>query len=91
MKLLVVIACSLSFAAAFWFFFCAARHFVQMLQNTKSGTHHSLMNLIPFLIPFIPSIYTEKGQRHLHAFASNALGFLICFGLIAAFFHHYIR
>ena len=75
-----------AFVPAMWFFFRAARHFAQMLTHFRSGRHDLAANLVPFIIPFMPQLFTEQGNVHRRGFVSNLGGFLCCLLFIASMF-----
>ena len=75
-----------AFVPAFFFFFVAAKHFVQMLTHFRSGRHDMVANLLPFLIPFMPHLFTEQGNIHRAEFVTNMGWFLCCFAFIVLVF-----
>lgn len=80
-------SCALvAFVPAFIFFFCAAIHFVRMLGHYRSEKHRLAANLMPFLVPWSPHLFTDQGNAHRIGFNRNMLGFLCCFAFIAGTF-----
>ena len=77
----------LAFIPAFIFFFRSFKHFLQMLNHLKSGRHNTIANFIPFLVPFLPQLFTEEGNIHRSGFINNMALFLCCFAFIALMFN----
>ena len=75
----LVIAAAMAFVPAFYFFIRAAIHFVKMLGHFRSSKHHLGANLVPFLMPWMPQLFTEQGNVHRTAFNRNLLWFACCF------------
>ena len=67
----------MAFVPAIFFFLRASYQFVQMLGHYRSGKHQLAANLLPFLVPFMPQVFTEQGNLHRQAFLSN-LGWSLC-------------
>lgn len=72
-----------TFITALVFFFRAAKHFFDMLSEFRSGRHDFVANLVPFAIPFLSQLFTEKGNAHRIGFLANIFGFICCVGFIA--------
>ena len=85
--LVLILVTITPFAAAIWFFYKAACHFIHMRLNTKGAKQDIAMNLVPLVATFLPSIYTKAGQHHLRRFFGYSFRFLICLGIIVVFLH----
>jgi hypothetical protein len=72
-----------AFIPAVVFLFRAIRHFLGMLSEFKSRRHDFAANLVPFLFPLLPQLFTEKGNAHRRGFLANLFWFLCCGGFIA--------
>lgn len=75
-----------AFVPAIFFFLRASYQFVLMLGHYRSGKHQMAANLLPFLAPFMPQIFTDQGNIHRRAFVSNLLWSLCCAGFIAVMY-----
>lgn len=72
-----------AFVPAIFFLLRACYQFVLMLRHYRSGKHQMVSNLLPFLVPFMPHIFTDQGNIHRRAFVSNLLWSVCCIGFIA--------
>ena len=88
-RYLVVAAAVLAIAAfvpAIFFAIRAATHFIKMWAHTRSARHHAVLNLFPFLMPFLPNMYTDEGNVHRRAFLSSFGAFLFWFAFIVCMY-----
>lgn len=81
-KVLIGVLVIVAFVPAIFFFLRAAYQFVLMLGNFRSGKHEFAANLLPFLVPFMPHVFTEQGNIHRRAFLSNLFWSLCCIAFI---------
>lgn len=75
-----------AFAPAIFFFLRAGHQFFLMLGHYRSGKHEFAANLLPFLAPFMPQVFTDQGNVHRRAFISSLFWSLCCAGFIAAMY-----
>ena len=72
--------------AIIFFFLRAGYQFVLMLGHYRSDKHQMVANLLPFVAPFMPQIFTDQGNIHRRAFVSNLLWSLCCAAFIAVIY-----
>ena len=75
-----------AFVPAILFFFRAVNHFIRMLTHFRSNRHDLIANVVPFLTPFMPKLFTEQGNVHRRGFVLNFSWFICCVGFIALMF-----
>ena len=75
-----------AFVPAVLFFFRAGSHFVKMLTHFRSSRHDLIANLVPFMVPFMPQLFSEQGNVHRRGFVLNFGLFLCCVAFIAAMY-----
>ena len=75
-------------AFVFAFFFCvrAAIHFVRMQTEYRSRRHDVAANVVPFMVLFLPRLFTEQGNLHRRRFLADFGRFLGCGLFIAAMY-----
>lgn len=83
LELAAVALSIIAFVPATFFFLRASYQFVLMLGHYRSGKHQLGANLLPFLVPFMPQVFTEQGNLHRQAFLSNLGWSLCCMAFIA--------
>lgn len=83
LKLAAVALAVIAFVPAIFFFLRAGYQFVQMLGHYRSGRHQFAANLLPFMVPFMPQVFTEQGNIHRRAFLSNLGRSVLCIAFIS--------
>ena len=58
-------------------------HATKMMSHTKSEKHEKRAHLFPWLVPFLPYFFTEKGNYHRRVSGVSLLWSVACFlGLV---------
>jgi hypothetical protein len=86
LMLLGVALAVVAFVPAIFFFLRASHQFVLMLGHYRSGEHRLAANLLPFLAPFMPQVFTDQGNVHRRAFLSSLFWSVCCAGFIAVMY-----
>ena len=83
LKLAAIALSIIAFVPETFFFLRASYQFIQMPGHIRSRKHQLGANLLPFLVPFMPQVFTEQGNLHRQAFLANLGWSLCCMAFIA--------
>jgi len=64
-----------------FFFIRGIYHFIKMLGYFRSKTQDTASNFVPWLVPILPTFFTDEGNWHRQKFLKN-MGIALLLGIV---------